>query len=92
MPPESAVRAVRTLEERAHLLEDGEAADAKVLAKAVFHEEEGHANEQHHDDIGDEERACRKSETHTTLTTRLAMYSGKVYTVETGYSGRLQEV
>lgn len=42
-----------TLEERTDFLEDGETADAKVLSEGVFHEEEGHADQHHHDNVGD---------------------------------------
>ena len=53
------MRHVRTLEHGADFLVDGETADAEVLTKAVFHEQQRHADQRNHDDVGDEESTCK---------------------------------
>jgi len=41
------------LKKWADFLENREAADAKILSDAVFHEQQGHSYQDHHDNVWD---------------------------------------
>jgi len=51
----------RTLEDRADLLEDGEAACAEVLTEAKLEQQQWHSDEKYHHYVRDEERTCNST-------------------------------